>query len=132
MKRNNKKRTVKIGLIQMSSAHLPELNLKKAIRKVEEAQAKGAKIVCLQELFKTDYLPQFKKQTSFQFAESIPGEATEIFSRLARKLGVVLIVPIFEKHSKRLYYNTAVLIDADGSILGMYRKTHLPNDPGYF
>lgn len=132
MRQLNRKSGIRVGLVQMRSEHASALNLAKAIRKVKQAAERGAKIVCLQELFKTDYFPQTKNRIHFRLAEPIPSPLTHIFSRLAHELKVVLIVPLFEKHSSKRYYNSAVVIDADGSILGCYRKTHLPNDPRYY
>ena len=121
-----------IGLIQMKVYRDPAFNLNRAIKKIREAAKKGAKIIALQELFRTYYFPQTKNKRYFSFSESVPGPMTKILSRLARKLKVILIVPLFEKRSAKLYYNTAVIINTDGKIIGKYRKTHLPNDPCFY
>ncbi len=123
---------VTVGLIQMKASPSSESNLEKTIRKVREAARKGAQIISLQELFKTHYFPQTKDPRHFDLAESIPGPTTKIFSQLARKLKVVIVVPVFEKHDAKVYYNTAVVVDTDGEIVGKYRKMHLPNDPCFY
>jgi agmatine deiminase len=106
--------------------------MKKSMQKVEEAAAKSAQIVCLQELYRTRYFPQEQNRDAAELAETIPGESTEAFSKLAKKHGVVIIVPLFEKGSDGKYYNSAVTIDANGEILGVYRKIHVPNDPLFY
>jgi len=127
-----KRKIVSIGLIQTTvSGNIPE-NMKKTIEKIEEATRRGAQIVCLQELYRTKYFPQEEKQDVGSLAETIPGESTRAFSALAKKNKIVIIAPIFEKHSNGKYYNTAVTIDADGKILGAYRKVHVPNDPLFY
>ena len=128
---NVMKKKVTIGLIQMRSGPSPEVNLLKAQRKVSEAAKRGAQIVCLQELFRGPYFPQSKDKRYFRFAEAVPGPTTGVFSTLAKRSKVVIIVPLFEKAEEGTYYNTAAVIDANGEILGTYRKTHLPNDPYY-
>ncbi|MBI4394698.1 MAG: carbon-nitrogen hydrolase [Candidatus Omnitrophica bacterium] len=125
-------RKVKIGLIQMKAESSPELNLIKAIQKVKEAAKKGAQIISLQELYRTLYFPQTKKAQNFRFAERIPGQTTKIFKEIARELKVVIITPIFERVNFKRFHNAAVVIDADGSIAGIYRKVHLPNDPCFY
>ncbi len=126
------KNKVTIGLIQMKAASSPEANLEKAVQKVREAAGKGAQIISLQELFRTHYFPQIKTTRHFELAEAIPGPTTKIFSQLARKLKTALIIPIFEKHSEKVYYNTAVVINTGGELVGKYRKMHLPNDPCFY
>ncbi len=126
------KNKVTIGLIQMKVTSSPEANLEKAVQKVREAAKKGAQIILLQELFRTRYFPQTKNIRYFKWAEYIPGPTTQAFSQLARKLKVAVIVPVFEKHSAKVCYNTAVVINADGELVGKYRKMHLPNDPCFY
>ena len=126
------KRKVIIGLIQMKMTSDPAVNLVHGVKKIREAAKKGAQIISLPELFKTRYFPQTKSRRYFSFAESVPGSTTEILGRLARQLKVVIIAPIFEKHSAKLYYNTAVVINAGGRIAGTYRKMHVPNDPRFY
>ena len=127
-----KKSEVTICLIQTAVADNISENLHKTIKEVRMAANKGAQIVCLQELFNTVYFPQYEKCESDRFAETIPGNTTDLFSKLAKELGIVIIVPIFEKASDGDYYNSAVTIDADGSILGVYRKLHIPFDPLFY
>jgi len=123
---------VTIGLIQMGSGKDPNANLAKAVEGIRVAAKKGAQIICLQELFRSRYFPQSEDPENFKLAESIPGPTTEILSRLARQKRVVIISSIFERRSAGLYHNTAVVIDADGAILGRYRKMHIPDDPCYY
>ena len=123
---------VTLGLIQTSVESDRSLNIKKTVERIKEAAAKGAQIVCLQELYRTRYFPQEEKQDAASLAETIPGESTRIFSELAKEKKIVIIVPIFEKASNGKFYNTAILIDADGKILGSYRKVHVPQDPLFY
>jgi agmatine deiminase len=127
-----KRKIVSIGLIQTTVSGDIADNMEKTIGRIEEASDKGAQIVCLQELYRTKYFPQEKKQDVSDLAETIPGESTRAFSELAKKNKIVIIAPIFEKHSNGKYYNSAVTIDANGKILGSYRKTHVPNDPFFY
>jgi agmatine deiminase len=106
--------------------------MEKTIENIKEAATKGAQIVCLQELYKTRYFPQEEKQDAAKFAETIPGESTIAFSKLAKEKKIVIIAPLFEKASNGIFFNTAVLIDADGKILGSYRKVHVPFDPLFY
>jgi agmatine deiminase len=106
--------------------------LKKTVERVEEAAGKGAQIVCLQELYRLRYFPQEEHQNVQKLAETIPGESTRVFSELAKKHGIVIIVPLFEKHPNGKYYNSAVVIDADGKLLDTYRKVHVPQDPLFY
>jgi agmatine deiminase len=122
---------VTIGLIQTTVVEDRDLNLKKTIRKVKEAASKGAKIVCLQELYRTRYFPQWDQRDASLLAETIPGESTAAFSQLARELEIVIIVPVFEKDVAD-YYNSVAVIDSDGSILETYRKIHIPHDPLFY
>ena len=123
---------VTIGLIQMKAGPSPEANLIKAFSKVREAAKRGAQIISLQELFRTLYFPQTEDPTHLVLSETIPGPTTEELSRLARELSVVIIVPIFERRAERICHNTAVTIDADGEIAGIYRKMHIPNDALFY
>ena len=120
-----------IALIQSSCSEKPEENLKKSVGKVKEAAKKGAKIICLQELYRTAYFPQYEKKDFSHLAETIPGESTNTFSKLAKENDVVIIVPIFEK-DKNKFYNSVVVIDADGKLLETYRKIHVPYDPLFY
>ncbi len=123
---------VKIGLIQTSVSEDLGFNLKKTVENVEKAIARGAKIICLQELYRTRYFPQNENEDASQLSETIPGESTEAFSKLARENEVIIIVPIFEKDKDGGCYNTAVVINTDGVPLDSYRKIHVPYDPLFY
>src|SRR5258708_7319873 len=123
---------VQIGLVQMSCTKDKEANLKKAIDKVREAAAKGAQIVCLQELFTSLYFCDVEDYEYFKLAEAIPGPSTEVLGKLAAELKVVIIASLFEKRAQGLYHNTTAVLDADGTYLGKYRKMHIPDDPAYY
>ena len=123
---------VKVGLVQMSCVADKQSNLDKAVEKVREASQKGAQIVCLQELFTSLYFCDVEDYENFKLAETIPGPSTEVFSKLAAELNVVIIASLFEKRAQGLYHNTTAVIDADGKYLGKYRKMHIPDDPAYY
>ena len=123
---------LRIGLIQMRCSPNPAENLDKAIELIRKAAAQGAKIVCLQELFRTVYFCQVEDHKYFQFAEEIPGPTTEQLGKLAEELDLVIIASLFERRASGLYHNTAVVIDADGKLLGKYRKMHIPDDPLFY
>lgn len=123
---------VEVGLVQMSASEEPSVNLRKAASGIEAAAKKGAKIVCLQELFRSRYFPQREDAKNFRLAEPVPGPTTEALGRLARRKKIVIIASIFERRSAGIYHNTAVVLDADGSIRGRYRKMHIPDDPCYY
>ena len=122
---------VTLGLIQAKADSAPAINLQATLAKVEQAAANGANIVCTQELFATEYFCQSEHHDNFRLAETIPGDTTEAFQRLAKRCGIVIIVSLFEKRSAGVYHNSAAVIDADGSLLGIYRKMHIPDDPLY-
>jgi agmatine deiminase len=126
------KNTVRVALIQTAVSTDLEANLKKTIRRIREAARKGSRVICLQELFRTRYFPHDEKVDAAHFAEPVPGESTDALSSLAKELSIVIIVPIFEAASDGRYFNTAVVIDADGTILGIYRKLHIPHDPFFY
>ena len=126
------KQIINVGLIQMKCADSPEINLAQAVEKITETAKQGAQIICLQELFSWRYFCQSENHDFFSLAEKIPGTLTEKMSLLAKRLCVVLIVPLFEKRSNGIYHNTAVVIDADGTIAGKYRKMHIPDDPFFY
>ncbi len=132
MTSNTNKEIVKIGLVQMASVEDAKANMKAAKQGVRKAAGLGAQIICLQELFQTPYFCQTEDHSHFNRAEDIPGPSTQAMSQLASELGVVLILPLFEKRSTGIYHNTAVVLDADGSIAGRYRKMHIPDDPGFY
>jgi N-carbamoylputrescine amidase len=123
---------VKIGLVQMSCEKDKEKNIEKAIKNIKDVAKKGANIICLQELFASLYFCDVEDYDNFSLSESIPGKTTERFSSLAKELNTVIIVPIFERQMAGVYFNSVVVIDADGSLLGKYRKMHIPDDPGYY
>ena len=132
MKRTKNREQVKVGLVQMSCGENPAANLTKAIERVKAAAKKGAQIVCLQELFRSRYFCQSEDHRNFELAESIPGPSTETLGELAREKKIVIIASLFERRSAGIYHNTAVVIDADGSLAGKYRKMHIPDDPLYY
>ena len=121
-----------VGLIQMTVGPDPQENLKKAVAKVGQAAKDGARIICLPELFRTHYFPQGIGVDASTFAETIPGESTRAFSDIARQHEVVIIVPLYEKSAEGRCYNSAVIIDADGTLHTPYHKVHVPQDPGFF
>src|SRR5712692_4557186 len=121
-----------VGLIQMSCSLDPNENLAKAESRAREVAGRGAQIICLQELFRSQYFCREENAELFALAEPIPGPSTEAFSKLARQLKVVIVAPLFERRAAGLYHNTAAVIDADGSLVGLYRKMHIPDDPLYY
>ena len=123
---------VKVGIVQMSCSADKQANLQKAIEKVKEAAAKGAQIVCLQELFTSLYFCDVEDYENFKLAEPIPGPSSESLGKIAKELGVVIIASLFEKRTSGLYHNTTAILDADGTYLGKYRKMHIPDDPAYY
>jgi N-carbamoylputrescine amidase len=123
---------VKIGMVQMECTPTKDANLAKAIEKIREAAAKGAQIICLQELFTSLYFCDEENYDNFLLAEAIPGPSTEALQPLAEELQVVIIASLFEKRAQGLYHNTTAVIDADGTYLGKYRKMHIPDDPAYY
>jgi N-carbamoylputrescine amidase len=123
---------VKTAIIQTTCEADKQANILKAESCIREATAKGAQIVCLQELFASLYFCDVEDHANFALAESIPGPTTYRFQQLAKKLGVVIIASMFEKRAMGLYHNTTAVIDADGSYMGMYRKSHIPDDPGFY
>ncbi|MFM2117583.1 MAG: hypothetical protein RL316_773, partial [Bacteroidota bacterium] len=125
-------RKVSVGIVQMRCVADKATNLQKAIAGIEQAAAKGAQIVCLQELFTSLYFCDVEAYENFQLAESIPGPSTEKIQAVAKAKGVVVIASLFEKRAEGLYHNTTAVIDADGTYLGKYRKMHIPDDPAYY
>jgi N-carbamoylputrescine amidase len=122
----------KVGLIQMRCTPEPSENLAQAKDMIREAAKKGANIVCLPELFLTQYFCQREDAVLFDLAEPIPGPTTDALAPLAKELNIVLIASLFEKRARGLYHNTAAMLDADGSLKGIYRKMHIPDDPLYY
>lgn len=129
MKKNN---SIKVGLVQMSCGQNPAKNLEKALVQIKLAAAEGAQIISLQELFRTPYFCQTENSKNFDLAETIPGPSTEALSKAARAAKVVIVASLFEKRASGIYHNTAAVIDADGKLLGKYRKMHIPDDPGFY
>ena len=121
-----------VGLVQMSCGPDPARNLNKALERIGEAAGLGAQVVCLPELFQTQYFCQREDPALFDLAEPIPGPASDQLAQAARRHGVVLVGSLFERRAPGLYHNTAVLFDADGSLAGLYRKMHIPDDPLYY
>lgn len=128
----NKIETRIIGLIQMACTNDPKLNLQNAVDSIREAAKKGAQIICLPELFLSNYFCQTENPEHFSLAEPIPGPTSGSLAKLAKELEVVLIVPLFEKRTEGIYHNSAIVIDADGSLSGTYRKMHIPDDPCFY
>jgi N-carbamoylputrescine amidase len=124
-------RKYRIGLVQMRMGADPEANFAAAIERIEEAARRGANVVCLPELFRTQYLCQREELALFDLSEEIPGPSTARLAEVARKLRVVIVASLFERRAPGLYHNTAVTLNADGAIAGVYRKMHIPDDPLY-
>jgi N-carbamoylputrescine amidase len=124
--------TFKLAAVQMRMGTDPAVNLERAVTKVREAAQRGAEIVCLPELFRSQYFCQTEDHAQFDLAEPIPGPSTEVLTRVAREANVVIIASLFERRAAGLYHNTAAVIDAGGALLGMYRKMHIPDDPLYY
>jgi N-carbamoylputrescine amidase len=125
-------KNVNVGLVQMSCVKEAQPNIDRAIKGIRDAAAKGAQIVCLQELFTSLYFCDVEDYENFKLAETIPGPTTDTLGKVARELGVVIIASLFEKRAEGLYHNTTAVIDADGAYLGKYRKMHIPDDPAYY
>jgi N-carbamoylputrescine amidase len=124
--------SVRVGLIQLAAEDTPAANVRKTIPRIEEAAAKGAKIIGLQEMFTTKYFCITQDPANFDLAEPIEtGPSVTALARVAQRLGVVIVAPLFEARGSEIYHNTAAVIDADGTVLGKYRKMHIPQDPGF-
>lgn len=123
---------VAIGTVQMSCSPDVTENTDKAIKNIRDLAAKGAQVVCLQELFRSLYFCNTEDQDNFTLAETVPGPFTDELSKLAASLNIVIIASLFEKRTKGIYHNTTTVIDADGAFLGVYRKSHIPDDPGFY
>jgi N-carbamoylputrescine amidase len=121
--------TVTLGLLQHACTANPAQNLKKTLALTVQAAKAGAKIICTQELFRSQYFCQSEDHANFALAEAIPGPSTAAFQKIAKQYKVVIIASLFERRASGLYHNTAAIIDADGSLLGTYRKMHIPDDP---
>jgi agmatine deiminase len=127
-----KTKTVTVALIQTAVSADIAANMMKTTEMVEAAAARGAQVVCLQELYRTRYFPQEENQDAHKLAETIPGESTKLFSAIAKKHKVVIVIAVYEKAPKGKYYNSAVVVDADGELLETYRKIHVPHDPLFY
>jgi N-carbamoylputrescine amidase len=121
-----------LAVVQMACTPDPADNLKRGVARVEEAARAGAGVICLPELFRSQYFCQREDAALFDLAESVPGPTTDALSRVAREKGVVVIAPVFERRAPGLYHNSAAIIDATGEIAGLYRKMHIPDDPSYY
>jgi N-carbamoylputrescine amidase len=128
----NNPRQVKVGLVQMRCSADPKDNVDRALEAVRAAARDGAELVCLPELFRTRYFCQSEDHAHFDLAEPIPGPTTEALQKVAREAHIVLVGSLFERRAAGVYHNTAVIIDADGKLLGSYRKMHIPDDPLYY
>jgi N-carbamoylputrescine amidase len=122
----------KIGMVQMSMGPDPEANFASAVERIHEAARLGANLVCLPELFRTQYFCQREDTHLFDLAEPIPGPSTAKLAEVARKARVAIIASLFERRAPGLYHNTAVTLNSDGAIAGVYRKMHIPDDPLYY
>ena len=132
MLRRMASQTLKIALVQMSCSNDPDANLRKALERIAEAAANGARLVCLQELFRSKYFCQTEDDACFALAETIPGATSRALAGAAKQHGVVVIGSVFEKRADGLYHNSALVFDATGEQLALYRKMHIPDDPGFY
>jgi len=121
-----------LGLVQLACSPEPQENLDRAVGKIEEAARSGATLICLPELFQSQYFCQKEDAALFDLAESMPGSTTDALSKIAKQNKVVIIVPIFERRTAGIYHNSVVVLDRDGSMAGLYRKMHIPDDPAYY
>lgn len=121
-----------VGLVQMAASASPDDNLMRAVSLVEQAAELGAQVISLPELFRSQYFCQREDASLFNLAEPVPGDSTEAIGRVAREKKVTVITPIFERRAAGLYHNSAVVIDTEGRVSGVYRKMHIPDDPAYF
>jgi len=122
----------KVGLVQMAMSRDPAANTEKAAAQVAEAARRGAEIICLPEMYRTRYFCQSETHAFFDLAEPADGPSAQALATVAKQHGVVVVVPIFERRATGLYHNSAVILDADGSVAGLYRKMHIPDDPGFY
>jgi N-carbamoylputrescine amidase len=121
-----------VGLVQMAMTTDPDQNLRAAVARVGEVADAGARLICLPELFRSQYFAQREDAALFDLAEPVPGPSTEALGRAAKAARAVVIAPVFERRAPGLYHNTAAVIDADGTLVGVYRKMHIPDDPAYY
>jgi N-carbamoylputrescine amidase len=132
MKTLPSKATFRVGLVQMAMSREPGENVEKAVARVRDAARAGAEVVCLPELFRSPYFCQKEDAALFDLAEPVPGPSTEALGRAAKESGVAVVAPIFERRAAGVYHNTAVILDADGTVAGLYRKMHIPDDPLFY
>lgn len=125
-------RKFKVALVQLACGPNADENLRHALCRVEEAGGAGAQVVCLPELFRSQYFCQREDAAFFDLAETVPGPTTEALGKVAREAGVVVIAPVFERRAAGLYHNSAAVIDTSGQVVGLYRKMHIPDDPAYY
>jgi N-carbamoylputrescine amidase len=125
-------RNFTVGLVQMACASDPGEGLERAASRVRQAARAGAQVVCLPELFRSPYFCQREDPACFDLAEPVPGPTTEALGRVAKEEQVAVIAPVFERRASGVYHNSAAVIDADGRVLGLYRKMHIPDDPAYY
>jgi N-carbamoylputrescine amidase len=121
-----------VGLVQMRCTSDPAENLEKAVTSIRGAAKHGAQVICLPELFRSQYFCQSEDHAAFDLAEAVPGPTTEALGRLAKELGVVVLAPVFERRAAGVYHNTVAVLDADGRLAGLYRKMHIPDDPLFY
>jgi N-carbamoylputrescine amidase len=132
MKKESTPEKFTIGLIQMSMSTNTEDNLKKAVDRIAKAAKKGARVICLPELFRSQYFCQKEDIENFNLAETIPGHSTEVLGEAARRHNVVITASLFEKRARGIYHNTVAMINTAGEVSGLYRKMHIPDDPSYY
>jgi N-carbamoylputrescine amidase len=126
------KSTFQVGLVQMAMSKDPAANTEKAVALVADAARRGAEVICLPEMYRTPYFCQSETHASFDLAEPADGPSAKALAAVAKAHGVAVVVPIFEKRAPGLYHNSAVILDADGSVAGLYRKMHIPDDPAFY
>jgi N-carbamoylputrescine amidase len=124
--------TFNVGLVQMAMSRDAAANTEKAAGKVAEAAGRGARVICLPEMYRTPYFCQSETHAHFDLAEAVDGPSVQALAAVARRHGVAVVVPIFERRAPGLYHNSAVILDADGSVAGLYRKMHIPDDPAFY
>jgi len=121
-----------VGLVQMSASDDANKNLKRAVAFIEQAAKSGAQVICLPELFRSQYFCQREDASLFDLAEPVPGPSTEAIGKVAREKKVTVVAPIFERRAAGLYHNSAAIVDSAGKVSGIYRKMHIPDDPAYY
>ncbi|MDH3505484.1 MAG: acyltransferase, partial [Nitrospirota bacterium] len=123
---------MKIGVIQIACSANTHANVERAVGQVEEAANNGAQIICLPELFRSQYFCQREDADLFDLAEPVPGPSTEVFSAIAKKHGLTILVSVFERRTAGVYHNSIAVLDERGEMAGLYRKMHIPDDPAYY